>query len=104
MLLLNILFKQKNTLTHYILNILNILIHYLKFCKMVYTIEFLVKKTLISSIYTKTVSSIISEIFDKIYSAPPISRVVFTPLTSKIAEKITYESNIFFRATFMPNK
>ena len=69
---------------------------------MVYTIEFLVKKTLISSIYTKTVSSIISEIFDKI--PPPISRVVFTPLTSKIAEKITYESNIFFRTTFMPNK
>ena len=48
-------------------------------------IRFVVKETLISSIYTKTVSSIIPEIFDKIYSELP--RVVFTPLTSTNADK-----------------
>ena len=37
------------------------------FCETVYTIKFVVKGTIISSIYVETVSSIISEIFNKTY-------------------------------------
>ena len=60
-------------------------------------------KTQISSIYTKTISSIISEIFNKICFTPPTLRVVFTPLTSTMADKKKYGSNIFSKTTFMPN-
>ena len=73
------------------------------FCKTVYTITFVVKKTQISSVYTKTISSIISEIFNKICFTPPTLRVVFTPSTSTIADKKKYGSNIFSKTTIMPN-
>ena len=39
---------------------------------MVHVIKLVVKKTLISSIYTETVSSIVSEIVDKIYPDPQL--------------------------------
>ena len=57
--------------------------------------KFVVKKTQILSIYTKTVSLIISEIFDKIYVVPHslILRVVFTPPTSTISGQ---KKEIFF--------
>ena len=71
-------------------------------CKTVYTIKFVVGKTLILSMYAKIVLWIISKIFNKIF-APPILGVVFTPSTSTIADKKKYESNIFLKTTFMPN-
>ena len=57
--------------------------------------KFVVKKTQILSIYTKTVSLIISEIFDKIYVVPHslILRVVSTPPTSTISGQ---KKEIFF--------
>ena len=77
--------------------------HWLMYClnksfffwKMIYTIKFVVKKTLISSIYTKTVSSIIFEIFNKLYFASPILRVVFIPSTSTIANTKKYGKYFF---------
>ena len=53
--------------------------------------------------YIKTVSSVIPEIFDKIYSMLPIFRVVFTPSTSTTADERKLRCQIFFsRTTFMP--
>ena len=60
-------------------------------------IKFVVNKTLISSIYTKTVSLIISEIFDKIRSAPP----TFTP--SKKMQVKYFSENYKFYYTLCQN-
>ena len=49
------------------------------------------------------ISSICSEIFNKICFVPPTLRVVFTPSTSTIADKKKYCSNILSKITFMPN-
>ena len=53
--------------------------------------------------YHKTVSSIISQIFDKICFAPLTTWLVFTSLTSTIANKNKIRVNISLKTTFMPN-
>ena len=59
----------------------------ISFREMLY-VKFTVKNQLFSPIYTKTVSLIISVIFDKICTfRDPTLRVVFTPSTSTIANK-----------------
>ena len=66
---------------------------------MVYTIKFVVRKHIISSVCTKTVSSVISVIFDEINfggSLHPFS-------IEDYRQKKKYVSNIFLKITFKPN-